>query len=70
MKHCKLLHKDICPSNIFIIVDAATPENAVPENQGVDHQRKHQLGNWGLLAAAWLSDGASYEQSSKQRIVP
>jgi hypothetical protein len=54
VNHCKLLHKDISPNNIFIVVDTATPENVVPDNQSttsdeyVHPHRKYQLGDWGL----------------------
>jgi hypothetical protein len=45
-EHCQVLHKDITPNNIFLVVDAATAEQACPGFG--DRGRKYQLGDWGL----------------------
>jgi hypothetical protein len=51
-QQCGLLHKDISPNNIFILVKAATPADAVPDFDLPDNfnqsPRKYQLGDWGL----------------------
>ncbi|KAG1765980.1 hypothetical protein EV702DRAFT_1151040 [Suillus placidus] len=52
VQQCGLLHKDISPSNIFILVRAATTADAVPAFDLPDNfnksPREYQLGDWGL----------------------
>ena len=49
-EHCQVLHGDITPNNIFIIIDRATPEQAIPDIRvdNYTNSRKYQLGDWGI----------------------
>jgi hypothetical protein len=48
--HCQVLHGDINPNNIFIIINRATPDEAIPDITNFNHtnSRKYQLGDWGI----------------------
>ncbi|KAG1847034.1 hypothetical protein F4604DRAFT_1936071 [Suillus subluteus] len=51
-EQCRLLHKDISPNNIFIVIGSATPTDAIPTFDLPDtfnkSSRQYQLGDWGL----------------------
>ncbi|KAG1758080.1 hypothetical protein EDD22DRAFT_957219 [Suillus occidentalis] len=51
-QQCRLLHKDISPNNIFVVIGAATPQDAIPTfdlpNIFDKFPRQYQLGDWGL----------------------
>jgi hypothetical protein len=50
VNHCQVLHGDITPNNIFIIISRATPDEAIPDITALNYtnSRKYQLGDWGI----------------------
>ena len=57
-----MLHGDINPNNIFIIIDRATPDEAIPDIMKLNYRnsRKYQLGDWGISMPLKNFDAKSF----------
>jgi hypothetical protein len=63
VNHCQLLHGDITPNNIFIIISRATPDEAIPDvlERNYTNSRKYQLGDWGISMPLKNFDAKSFD---------